>query len=289
MQAEVISPSGIAIDHSRDEWGNKLTSYPNDTGANITVQVSLDVYDINGLKSLKSATCDIIVKPDLPPIAKLDVPALSIRGVKVDILNKSTSSDGDLLITSEYKYKYDANNNGFADDTWVAITGTMTKISLTPTKVGKYYFYVKVTEQYGMWDDTLSDSAASLTLNVVNNAPEVSFDMEGKNPQPDLTPKTTVSAAKMSLTGSSMKRTAPFPLRIENNYGLFNQERLQLDRERLSTPSSNTLRKSEMTRRTGTTIIGLFLKIKGMVQMGCHRGEQFLVRYQSENLGYLQQ
>ncbi len=48
-----------------------------------------------------------------------------------------------------------------------------------------------------MWDDTLSDTAASLTLDVVNNAPEVSFDMEGKNPNPDLAPKVTISPAKM--------------------------------------------------------------------------------------------
>ena len=87
-------------------------------------------------------------------------------------------------MTVEYKYKYDTNNNGFADDAWVAAAGTMAKMRITPTKVGKYYFYIKVTEQYGMWDDTLSDTAASLTLDVVNNAPEVSFDMEGKNPNP---------------------------------------------------------------------------------------------------------
>ena len=191
------SPSGLNINHSRDEWGNKQTSYANDTGSDITVQISLDVYDSDGLKSLQPATCSIIVKPDLPPIAKLDVPALSIRGVQLDILNKSTSPDGDTLVTAEYKYKYDANNNGFADDAWIASTGTMAKMQITPTKVGKYYFFIKVTEQYGMWDDTLSDSVTSLTLNVVNNAPEVSFDMEGKNPNPDLTPKVTIPAAKM--------------------------------------------------------------------------------------------
>ena len=103
------------------------------------------------MKSLNPGTCTIIVKPDLPPVAKLDVPSLSVRGVMLDIFNKSTSPDGDTIVTVEYKYKYDTNNNGFADDAWVAAAGTMAKMRITPTKVGKYYFYIKVTEQYGMW------------------------------------------------------------------------------------------------------------------------------------------
>ncbi|MBB3069431.1 hypothetical protein FHS14_002421 [Paenibacillus baekrokdamisoli] len=210
------SPMGLAIDHSRDEWKNKQTSYVNDTGMDIAVQVSLDVYDSSGLKSLAPDTCTIIVAPDLPPIAKLVVPPLSVRGTLLDMVNKSTSPDGDPITVAEYKYKYDSNNNGFADDAWVTATGTLAKLPFTPTKVGKYFFYLKVTEQYGMWDDTASDSIASLTLNVVNNAPEVSFDMVGKNPQPDLDPYTRITPTDMLDWGVYVPQTDTLVTSKEN-------------------------------------------------------------------------
>ncbi|WP_219838459.1 hypothetical protein [Paenibacillus sp. R14(2021)] len=191
------SPMGLKIDHTRDEWTNKQTSYDNPGTTDITVEVSLSVYDENGLKSLEPDTCTIIVKPDLPPIAKLVVPPLSVRDTVLDLLNKSTSPDADPIVSAEYKYKYDANNNGFSDDAWKSAAGTLSKLQFTPAKVGKYLFYLKVAEQYGQWDDTNSDSPTTLTLNVVNNAPEVSFDLEGKNPQPNLDPYTRVQPADM--------------------------------------------------------------------------------------------
>ncbi|MBP3962027.1 hypothetical protein [Paenibacillus lignilyticus] len=191
------SPMGRAINHARDEWTNKQTSYTNPTASDITITVSLHVYDSEGLKSQSPATCTIIVKPDLPPIAKLIVPPLSVRGTQLDIVNKSTSQDGDAITATAYKYKYDANNNGFSDEAWMESTGTMAKMQLTPTKVGKYLFYLKVTEEYGAWDDTLSDAQSTVMLDVVNNAPEVSFEMEGNNPQPDLDPYTRLNLTDM--------------------------------------------------------------------------------------------
>lgn len=181
------SPLGIAIDHKRDEWINKKTEgYYNGTSSNIAVTVGLHVYDANGLKSLEPAYCTIIVKPDLPPVAKLGVPPVAIRGESAEILNRSTSPDGDPITQATYKYKYDANNNGFADDAWTNTTGTLAKTTFTPTKVGKYLFYVNITEAYGKSDDTAGELESTLTLDVVNQAPEVSFAMEGKNPNPDL-------------------------------------------------------------------------------------------------------
>ncbi|SFJ03231.1 hypothetical protein SAMN02799624_03096 [Paenibacillus sp. UNC496MF] len=189
--------SYLRIDHSRDEWANKQTSYPNPGTTDIAVQVSLSVYDDTGLKSLAPATCTIIVKPDLPPVAQLVVPPLSVRGTQLDLLNKSTSPDADAIVTAAYQYKYDANNNGFADEAWKTVGGTLAKLTFTPTKVGKYLFYVKVTEEYGQWDDTASDPPTSLTLDVVNNAPEVSFAMEGNNPNPNLDPYTRIRPEEM--------------------------------------------------------------------------------------------
>ncbi|WP_143069254.1 hypothetical protein [Paenibacillus sp. OV219] len=178
--------SGRTIDHSRDEWSNKNTTYENFTNANINAIVSLDVYDNKGLKSVDSDRCTIVVKPDLPPIAKLLVPSVGLRGETVTIPNLSTSPDGDKIVKAEYKYKYDANQNGFYDNDWQDLTGTLDELTFIPNKVGRYLFYVKVTEDYGMTGDTSGWTALSNTLNVSNLAPEVSFDLEGKNPQPDL-------------------------------------------------------------------------------------------------------
>ncbi|WP_188532798.1 hypothetical protein, partial [Paenibacillus abyssi] len=191
------SPVGRTIDHSRDEWTNLQTNYTNDTSSDITVQVSLHVYDRTGMRSLDPGVCNIIVKPDLPPIAKLEVPPVGIRHQMIDILNKSTSPDGDAIVKTQYKYKYDQNNDGFEDDEWIGMVGTLNRLPFTPTEVGKYLFYVKVTEEYGQTDDTLDEDIAILTLDVINNAPEVSFDIEGNNPQPDLNPSSTISAAQM--------------------------------------------------------------------------------------------
>ncbi|MFD0712418.1 hypothetical protein [Paenibacillus sp. GCM10027626] len=188
---------GRTIDHSRDEWTNKKSFYKNGTDKNIVEIVSLHVYDNTGLKSLEPATCQIVVKPDLPPIAKLDVPKLAIRNEPTVILNKSYSPDGDEIVKAEYKYKYDAKNNGFADDNWKTIDGTLESLTINPDKVGKYLFYVKVTEAYGQSGDTAKTSEAILTMDVVNNAPEVSFEVEGKNLQPDLNASTTIRTDTM--------------------------------------------------------------------------------------------
>lgn len=191
------SPAGRAIDHARDEWAGRSASYSNGTGANITVTVMLHVYDTIGLKSLQPGQCTITVRPDLPPVAALEVPPVGVRGEPALIRNTSHSPDGDEIVAAEYRVKYDRNNNGFADDPWEPLSGTLAGANFTPTKVGKYLFYMKVTEDFGKEGDTGSVSASLLTLDVLNNAPEVSFTMEGDNPQPDLDPYTTVTAAAM--------------------------------------------------------------------------------------------
>ncbi|MFD2614730.1 CARDB domain-containing protein [Paenibacillus gansuensis] len=191
------SPMGRTIDHTKDEWINKRTSYVNGTDQNIKVVVQLHVYDSEGLKSLEPGTCEITVKPDLPPKAKLTVPPIGIREQSISVINNSTSPDGDAITRAEYQYKYDDENNGFADDQWQALSGTLAKANFKPSKVGKYLFYLKATEEYGKFDDTLDEAESTLTLDVVNNAPEVSFELEGKNPQPDLDPFTTVTASQM--------------------------------------------------------------------------------------------
>ncbi|MDF2715948.1 MAG: hypothetical protein K0R28_2873, partial [Paenibacillus sp.] len=132
------SPSGSTINHSRNEWVNKQTSYSNLTDSDLTVMVQLWVYDSGGLKSLAPANCPIVVKPDQPPVGKLDVPPLGLRGHTYELFNKSYSPDSDVLTSAAYRFKYDAANNGFHDDGWQWLGGTIEKASFSPNRVGKY-------------------------------------------------------------------------------------------------------------------------------------------------------
>ena len=184
--ARSYSPVGRNINHSKDEWTNKQTAYTNGTDHDLQTTVKLDVWDDGNpaLKSLAPATHTLTIKPDLPPFAKLGVPSLGLRGMSIPIINKSYSPDGDAIVSADYKYKYDALNNGFDDDAWVALSGTLQQTSLTPAKVGKYLFYVKVKEDYGKEGDTSATQASTLTLDIINLAPTVSFVVEGKNEQP---------------------------------------------------------------------------------------------------------
>ncbi len=178
------SPLERAIDHSLDEWTNNLPFYVNDTDADTTETVILEkVYDNTGLASLNRDSCQITVKPDLPPVAKVVAPALAIRGEDYDIVSESHSPDGDPIVEVLWYMRYDANNDEeFNDitDPWTAITGTPSKYVFHPVKIGKYQFKIKVKEDYGK-----EAEAVSGIMDVINLAPEVSFDLTGSNPNPD--------------------------------------------------------------------------------------------------------
>jgi len=187
------SPAGYQIvDYL---WENKKEKYTT-PGTEI---IKLDVVDSKGLKSLAPAQHTLIVLPDDPPIGVLEVPPLGIRGESFQIFNKSYSPDGDKIASLIYRYKYDADNNGFADDAWQNIQGQEDRLDFEPDKVGKYLFDIYVCEDYGKCayaSDTQAES--SRILDVVNQAPAVSFIIEGKNEEP-LPPDRNVIAAETIL------------------------------------------------------------------------------------------
>ncbi|UJF36415.1 CARDB domain-containing protein [Paenibacillus hexagrammi] len=188
------SPLGLTIDHSKDEWTNKQSTYSNTGSSDITVTVTLNkVYDSNGLASENTSSCNIIVHPDAPPFAKINAPALGIRGEEYEILNESTSPDGDTLTQTLWWYRYDANNDGTFNDVtenWVPVTGTMSKYIFNPGKVGKYKFKLRTIEEYGAYAE-----AESGVMDVINQAPEVSFDLSGNEPNPDSNLPTSYKAS----------------------------------------------------------------------------------------------
>ena len=193
------SPLDRAIDHGRDEWTNNLPFYINDTDADTTETVILEkVYDNTGLASLNRDACSITVKPDLPPIAKVVAPALGIRGEDFDIMSESHSPDGDPVVEVLWYIRYDANNDGVFNDItepWTAITGTPSKYVFRPANIGKYQFKIKVKEDYGK-----EAEAVSGIMDVINLAPEVSFDLSGNNPNPD-------QNIPQMFTGETIKNT----------------------------------------------------------------------------------
>lgn len=189
------SPMGRTIDHSKDEWTNKLPTYENLTSSDITVTLTLDkVYDSSGLASEESSRCNIIVHPDIPPVAKIIAPTLGIRGDSYDILNESYSPDGDNITQAIWSVQYDANNNSIfeASEPWTTVAGTLGKYHFQPTKVGKYKFKVRVVEEYGASAET-----ESVVMDVINQAPEVSFDLSGNGPNPDPNPPTLYKASSI--------------------------------------------------------------------------------------------
>ncbi|MDR6548949.1 PKD domain-containing protein [Paenibacillus qinlingensis] len=181
------SPMGRTIDHSKDVWTNKLSSYENNSLADITVSVTLEkIYDSAGLASEDNSTCNIIVHPDYPPIAKINAPALGIRGEDYDILNESYSTDGDTITQVLWQMKYDKDNDGdLNEEAWESISGDLYKSTFNPTKIGKYQFKLRAVEEFGAYAE-----AESTIMDVTNQAPEVSFDLTGNGPNPDSNPPT---------------------------------------------------------------------------------------------------
>jgi len=172
--AKSYSPIGRAIDHSRDEWTNRKEIYTT-PGTEI---IELHVYDSAGLKSKQPARHTLTVLPDEPPVAVLEADPLAIREQAIDIFNKSYSPDSDKIVSATYRIRYDRNNNGFDDDAWQPLAGSLAGTSFVPSRVGKYEVEVTVREDYG------KEGTSAIVVDVVNLAPSVSFGIEGKNEQP---------------------------------------------------------------------------------------------------------
>lgn len=193
------SPLGRTIDHSKDVWSNLQTTYVNGTMSDVVITVTLvSVTDSAGLVSLAGSDCHITVHPDIPPIGKLGVPSFGVRGAAAHIQNQSYSTDGDVIVSASYKYKYDVANDGFANDSWQAFSGNVSGVDITPTKIGKYLFFVNSCEDYGRCGDNSAQTSSEITLDVVNkDGPVVSFNIEGENTQPTVVPAIKYNAGEI--------------------------------------------------------------------------------------------
>jgi len=187
--ANSYSPmAGRTIDHSRDIWTNKKTTYTT-VGNEI---VTLEVYDNTGMKSVSPATHTITVRPDLPPVPQLDFVPITIRGNQVTFTNTSHSPDNDTLVVNTVSYIYDANNDGNFAETSTSVTMDANKrFIITPAKVGKYQFTVTVKEDWG------KQASGKFILEVVNDSPTATFNVKGEVTEPTITPFTYATPATM--------------------------------------------------------------------------------------------
>ncbi|WP_308635581.1 glycoside hydrolase family 78 protein [Paenibacillus silvisoli] len=172
------SPIGRSINHARDEWTNVKAVY-NTVG---TEDITLNVYDSMGLKSLRPAVHQLTVLEDLPPIPVLEYPNPSVRNASVVFANTSYSPDGDAIIKNKVTYRYDKDNDGnFIEESAAAITmNGQNEFTFTPVRVGQYRFYVELEEDWG------KKATGEFDFQVINDAPSVNFDIstESKTPAP---------------------------------------------------------------------------------------------------------
>ncbi|MFD2328822.1 hypothetical protein ACFSR7_06115 [Cohnella sp. GCM10020058] len=192
--ANSYSPIGKAI--VGYTWTNKADKYPN-----VGVEtVTLKVKDEDGRES-NLTTFDVTVIEDLPPVDTLIVPAEATRLDSVKIQSAAYSPDGDEIVSHKIEMKYDANNNGFADDSWsVVVNGAADAYTFTPAVVGKYLFRETTCEDYGKCGNTDGQDESERILDVKNLPPEV--NVETSSPVIDPDNKTPISLANLYNNGS---------------------------------------------------------------------------------------
>ena len=232
-------------------WTNKRTSYPNIGVETVELEVT-DNYGVRNLPEMK-ATKQINVVPDLPPIARLELPERALRE-GFEITNTSESPDGDIIIRSTIRYRYDSNNDGSFDDEpahpFVLSVGESR--TFKPLKVGKYRFDIEVEEDWGL------KHKDSFYLEVVNEMPTVGFSLKGENPEPPQFNLTNESSLMMAVgdvwQGSTLTQPSINLYRELNlTYNTFRQAfTAGLGKNPYIAPSTDAIVKLESEREQGT-------------------------------------
>ncbi|AEI44368.1 PKD domain containing protein [Paenibacillus mucilaginosus KNP414] len=181
-------------------WTGKMSLYPT-AGP---VPITLEVKDHDGMMSLQPARDTLVVQPDLPPVVQLDNPGYGVRGSTMYFKDTSYSPDQDPIETHQVKLACDSNNNGsYADESWTGITPDASgSFTYNPARVGKCSIEIYMKEALGY----KKDARGSFTFEIVNEAPEVDFYVQGSDFQPpEMTSKSFDAAA---LLGAAWKTSS---------------------------------------------------------------------------------
>ncbi|KRF03878.1 hypothetical protein ASG89_03750 [Paenibacillus sp. Soil766] len=192
---------GRTVDHTKDEkTGLWATSYSTPG----EYDLSLHVYDNTGLKSLQPATHHLTVTPDYPPIVTLEKPIATVRNTDYTMRNTSYSPDGDNVVIFRVRQGYDAANNGVCTG-YADVSNDANNFIFTPTKVGTYCFQTYAEEDYG------KNAASVFTVEVVDDAPDASFTVKGKNTTPVIPDVTVLKPLDLAKSASSTLDQASVP------------------------------------------------------------------------------
>jgi len=148
--SQILTSNFIKYNTSSKSALNTLYKKPGTYLAKLTVKNSAGYSD--------SVSMSIIIKEDAPPLPSAGLLAKVLRdqvdenGIHyavIEMVDQSTSPDGDELYKWEWAYKYDSDNDGnFAEETYTPITaGIIERTSFNTSKVGKYGIFLKVTEK----------------------------------------------------------------------------------------------------------------------------------------------
>jgi PKD repeat protein len=164
----------------------------------------VQLYVENTAGNSATAELNLVIQPDLPPIADFTTVNTVLRDpndgnqASIVLTDNSASLDGDPIASRKWEYRFDSDNDGsFTDESWVLLSsGNETTVTLKRTHVGKYQFQLTVNEAADediWWDfvtpaeipmDTTGDKPLSESVvEVVNVAPTLQVQMTPKTPK----------------------------------------------------------------------------------------------------------
>lgn len=150
-----------------------------------TYTATLHVRNSAGVWS-DEATHTIEVVPNEPPVALISVPSEGTRLGMAVIQSNAFSSDGDLIVSHKFQVKYDAKNNGFADDAWQTVQeGESSTYAFKPSRIGNYLFGEVACEPGNICDNTDDQPEEERTLWIDNLAPTADVKTSSPVNDPD--------------------------------------------------------------------------------------------------------
>ncbi|MFC5449103.1 PKD domain-containing protein [Paenibacillus aestuarii] len=156
------------------DWhGTKLSKYM--TAG--TYDIQLDVTDSAGMVSLNTAHANLVVQPDLPPVAEAALPSKGLRGTAMIMQDKSYSPDNDVIVKHTDTIMCDTNFDGSFTGQVLSVTPDASgNITFMPTVLTSCKLRIYVEEDWG------NNTTKDFPFTIVNQQPSVAIDVKGDQP-----------------------------------------------------------------------------------------------------------
>lgn len=195
---QFVPPTGVSVDTIKIRTSSDLTKREVTFKGHGDYKVRLRVKNTAGHWS-EWFEQTIQIYPDQAPVADFYVVKLATRDetgqATIYLQDQSFSPDGDTINKRIWHYRYDSNNDGnFSDEPWVLLSdGNELNPTLNTNQVGKYQFKLYIEEDIGTnilaefitpadirKGDTTNKPVEEITVEVINLAPIVSFEVDEK-------------------------------------------------------------------------------------------------------------